>query len=239
MMLSKLPSLKSLITLSILTPMAFAQEVKLPGGIIQIGQINQGQTVDIEVPVYNNTPKPLIIEDIIPQGIGPKDIEHPKSIKKGETGMVKFRYDSKYLKGQIKEHVTLILANNQQFPMVLEGIVNEQIFFNEATVDMGFVDANSQAKEIYVWGDSPAAFDLKVVNNPLIKATLVPVYLDIRNTDKVKEVSKSQKYAYAGYKVQLKANSSKIKKSLSTLLAFQSTKYKLATPEVHVVGYKK
>lgn len=238
-MLSKLPSLKAFLALSALSTLAFTQEVKLPGGIIQIGQLNQGQTIDVEVPIYNNTPKPLYIEDIIPQGIGPKDITHPKSIKKGETGLVKFRYDSKYLKGQVKEHVTLILANNQQFPIVLEGVVNEQIFFNEPTVDMGFVDASSPGKEIYVWADSPAVFDLNVINNPLVNTTLVPVYLDIRNPDKVVEVSKSKKYAYAGYKVQLKANSSKIKKSLSTLLAFKSTKYQLATPEVHVVGYKK
>lgn len=233
-------AIKLATVLGLLTTLpCLAQEVKLPRGKIQLGTLNQGENKQVKVPIYNNTAHELRVDMVIPQGIGPKNVKHPQSISPKQTGYLDFNYQTAYVKGQVQEHISVVFKDNITLSIPIEGMVKSQIFFNEQVVDFGFIGNQPVERQVYIWGENPEKFEIKAKANKFAQVKLKKVFVDPTDPEKPVEVKSTHPKAYVAYIAKISVSSKKLTKSLSTLLEFESSTYLGATPEIHLVGYKK
>lgn len=233
-------ALKSAILLGLLTSLpSLAQEVKLPGAKVQLGTLNQGEKKQVRVPIYNNTAYELRVDMVIPQGIGPKDVKHSQSILPKQTGYLDFNYQTAYVKGQVQEHISIVFKDDKTLSIPIEGMVKSQIFFSEQVVDFGFIGNQPVERQVYIWGENPQKFEIKAKSNKFAQVELKKVFVDPTDPEKPVEVKSTHPKAYVAYIAKISVSSKNLTKSLSTLLEFESSTYVGATPEIHLVGYKK
>lgn len=209
-----------------------------PSGGLNIGSIYQGENATMVYHVQNVSNDMVTVDAVIAQGVGPQNIQFPRSLKPGEKAPISFVFNSSYLAGPINEHITIVTGNNQDYSLKITGEVKPRFHFNEPVLDFGFMNAKTAYKTTYVWAEKNLPFDLKAINTQDLVVKLTQTYVDPTQIDAVVEVSQSNTKAMFAYKIDVQVDPINIKRSMSRILAFQSSGFPQATPEIHLVGYQ-
>lgn len=228
--------------LSILWTSVFAAE-SLQFEPLHLGVISQGEQVPVMLQGKSLLIKPMEVEQIISQNVGPKDFEFAKLLPPDASFQIRYQLDTRGMQGAFSHRIILIEKGGTPHVAEVSGIVEAPILFSKGMLDVGYQpDVNNQEWVVYAWAKNGKALQLELEKSLQGEFSLATqaVKLDVRNVEQIKEGGSTP-----GLKIVLKplkmnqTPEGKKGKSIRKLVDFVSPQFPKATPELLLIGYWK
>lgn len=209
-----------------------------------IGYVNQGDIKHYTLQGANVTNNDIVLENVFGQGIGMSNFKFPKKIPANGTVTIDFDFDFSGIEGSIAPVIVLVDTTGKPYTATMSGIVKAPFFFSEKMFDAGFY-SKGEIREwtFYVW-ETDKKLRPDIVLDSIAKTqfslTSKPVMLNVDKLDKIKEGGK-----VPGLKLTLKAKNltregfELKQQSIRKIVAFKSSRYPKATPEILIIGFWK
>lgn len=210
---------------------------------LHLGVISQGDPVPVLLQGKSLLTKPLEIEQVLSQNVGPKDFEFATVLQPGRTFQVRYQLDTRGMQGAFSHRIILVEKNGTPHVAEVSGVVEAPILFSKGILDVGYQpDVKSQEWIVYAWAKNGKALQLELEKSLQGEYSLTTqiVQLDVRNVEKIKEGGTTP-----GLKLVLKplkmsqAPEGKNGKSIRKSVDFVSPQFPKATPELLLIGYWK